>query len=44
MNAQSARLIHTLFLLENGRKRLERELLNFTKKVFKTGPSLTAAC
>lgn len=39
-----AKLIYTLFLLENARKTLERELLNFTKKVFKIDPSLTLAC
>lgn len=44
MNTQRAKLIYTLFLLENARNTLERELLNFTKKVFKINLSLTLAC
>lgn len=42
-NTQRARLIYTLFLLENARNALETELLNFTKKVFKIDPTLTVA-
>lgn len=34
IESQRVRLVCQLFLLENARKTLERELINFTKKVF----------
>lgn len=34
IESQRVKLIYQLFLLENARKMLERELINFTKKVF----------
>lgn len=34
MESQRGKLIYQLFLLENARKTLERELINVTKKVF----------
>lgn len=34
MDSQRVKLIYQLFLLENARKTLERQLINFTKKVF----------
>lgn len=35
MNSQRAKLIYQLFLLENARNTLERELIDFAKTVFK---------